>query len=163
VPPGYDGFLQWIEASDISGVIRRSTWLYPFIEILHIFGIVLVAGGAVFFDIQLLTALRKRGTLPSFLPFNLLTWSKRGLILAIPTGILLFATNAVALGYDPVFGAKLLLLLVAAINAWIFHVRVYIPYRHTAAEFNRTTAGVNAMASIIVWMSVISCGRLLAY
>jgi hypothetical protein len=93
-----------MEASSLAVAIRQSTWLYPFIEIIHIFGIVLVAGGAILFDIRLLSAKNK-------LPVEnryLLSWSKRGLILAIPTGILFFITNAMSLSQDPVVATKLL-------------------------------------------------------
>jgi hypothetical protein len=113
---------------------------------------VLVAGGAIFFDIQILSANRK----PVIESRYLLSWSKRGLILAIPTGMLLFTTNALALSNDPVFRLKLLLLLLAAINAWIFHIRVYLPAKWSAARYH-------AIASIVIWISIISCGRLLAY
>lgn len=143
---------KWIEASLLAAAIRQSTWLYPFIEIIHILGIVLVAGGAILFDIQLLSANRK----PVIESRYLLVWSKRGLLLAIPTGMLLFTTNALALSNDPVFGLKLLLLLLAAINAWIFHVRVYLPANWSSARYH-------AIASIMLWISIISCGRLLAY
>lgn len=150
---------KWIEASALAEAIRQSSWLYPFIEIIHIFGIVLVAGGAVMFDLQLLSANRK--------PFAenryLLSWSKRGLIIAIPSGLLLFTTNAMALSQDPVFGLKLFLLLLAAVNAWIFHVRVYLPYQEQQNTAKWGTAKFNAVASIILWLSIISCGRLLAY
>ena len=143
---------RWIEESPLAEAIRQSTWLYPFIEIIHILGIVLVAGAAILFDIQLLSANRK----PVIENRYLLSWSKRGLILAIPSGILLFTTNALALSGDPIFGLKLLLLFLALINAWIFHIRVYLPAKRTAARYH-------AIASIILWISIISCGRLLAY
>ena len=143
---------RWIEASSLAEAIRQSAWLYPFIEIIHILGIVLVAGGAILFDIHLLSANRKLVIENRYL----LSWSKRGLILAIPSGILLFVTNALALSHDPIFGLKLLLLFLAAINAWIFHVRVYLPAKWAAARYH-------AIVSIILWISIISCGRLLAY
>ena len=143
---------RWIEASPLAETIRQSSWLYPFIEIIHILGIVLVAGSAILFDIQLLSRTRK----PVIEDRYLLSWSKRGLILAIPSGILLFTTNALALSRDPIFGLKLLLLFLALINAWIFHIRVYLPAKRTAARYH-------AIVSIILWISIISCGRLLAY
>lgn len=126
--------------------------MYPLIEIIHIVGIVLVAGGALLFDIRLLSKNRNSVLASRYL----LAWSKRGLALVIPSGILLFTTNAIALSNDPVFGLKLLLLLFAALNAWIFHVRVYLPEKWTTARYH-------AIASIILWISIISCGRLLAY
>jgi hypothetical protein len=143
---------KWIEASALATAIRQSTWLYPFIEIIHILGIVLVAGGAILFDIQLLSANRKHVIDQRYL----VTWSKRGLILAILSGLLLFSTNAIALSADPVFGLKLLLLLLAVINAWIFHIRVNLPAKWATVRYH-------AIASIILWISIISCGRLLAY
>lgn len=143
---------RWIEASSLAAAIRASTWLYPFIEIIHILGIVLVAGGAILFDIKLLSSSRK----PVMANRYLLSWSKRGLVLAIPAGLLLFTTNALALSRDPVFHMKMILLLLAAINAWIFHVRVYLPAKWATARYH-------AIASIILWISIISCGRLLAY
>ena len=144
---------RWIEASLLAEAIRQSAWLYPFIEIIHILGIVLVAGSAILFDIQLLSQKNRK---PFIENRYLLSWSKRGLILAIPSGILLFTTNAIALSRDPIFGLKLLLLLLALINAWIFHIRVDLPAKRTAARYH-------AIISIILWISIISCGRLLAY
>jgi hypothetical protein len=162
VTENFLSFLEWIENTSPATAIRRSTWLYPFIEILHIFGIVLVAGAASLFDIYVLSARNRRNI--EYPVYELLRWSKRGLILAIPTGLLLFSTNAMALGTDPVFGLKLLLLLIAAFNAWIFHVRVFLPFQHKNPEtFNWPTARLNATFSILLWMSIISCGRLLAY
>lgn len=143
---------RWIEASELAAAIRQSTWLYPFIEIIHIVGIVLVAGGAILFDCQLLTP----GKRPIIESRYLLMWSKRGLILVIPSGLLLFSTNAISLSTDPVFGLKLFLILLAGVNAWIFHVRVYLPA-------NMAGAKLHAIASIILWVSIIACGRLLAY
>ena len=158
----YAAFFRWIEDARLSAIIRESTWLYPFIEIIHIFGIVLVAGGAIYFDIQLLSSRKMADINAGF--FHLLTWSKRGLLIALPSGILLFITNAAALSIDPVFGLKLLLLLLAAINAWIFHIRVYLPYyQRNHPSFRWPVATVNASFSIVLWMSIIACGRLLAY
>ena len=144
---------KWIEASALATAIRQSAWLYPFIEIIHIIGIVLVAGSAFLFDVQLLSKGKKNLIEDHYL----VTWSKRGLVIAILSGSLLFTTNAIALSTDPVFGLKLLLLFIACINAWIFHKRVD---RHPA---NKSTVKLHAIASIILWVSIISCGRLLAY
>ena len=159
---GITALFEWIEATSLSAAIRESNWLYPFIEIIHIFGIVLVAGGAVFFDLHLLSL--NHAAPSDKRPFRLLSWSRRGLLLAIPSGILLFCTNAVTLSADPVFWTKLSLLLLAAFNAWIFHIRVYMPYYlNNALSFRWSVAKINAVISILLWMSIIACGRLLAY
>ena len=158
----YAQLLQSIEASSLAAAIRHSTWLYPFLEIIHILGIVLVAGAAAMFDLFLLFYFRK-GTMESP-AFHLLTWSKRGLLFVVPSGILLFITNAATLGFDPTFYLKLSFLALAGINAWTFHHRVYLKYtNHPQRAFNTGRARWNAVLSLILWTAVISCGRLLAY
>jgi hypothetical protein len=152
--------LQWLEDSWLAAAIRQSLWLYPALEIVHIIGIVLLVGPALMFDARVL------GLSPSIpvasLSGHLLPWAKRGLgLLIIPSGILLFSTNAVTLAGDPVFWLKLSLLAVAIANAFIFH-RIFKP----EADGNSTIpfrAKVNAFLSIVLWLMIIACGRLLAY
>lgn len=156
------GWLQWLQNSSWAVGIRQSLWLYPAIEIIHIAGIVLVAGGAIFFDLRLLGMSKKIAV--ADMAGHLLTWSKRGLLLAVLSGILLFITNAETLGYDPTFHTKLILLALAGANAWIFHTFVFRPkeqYNHSSSWSRSGKA--NAVCSIILWIAVIACGRLLAY
>lgn len=155
--------LQWLEDSWLAAAIRQSVWLYPALEIVHIVGIVLLVGPALMFDIRLL------GLSPSIgvgsLSRHLLPWAKRSLcLLIIPSGALLFSTNAVTLAADPVFWLKLSLLVVAVVNTIIFHRWVFT--RNVSWNVNAPipfTAKANAILSIVLWLMIIACGRLLAY
>jgi hypothetical protein len=153
-------WLQQIEASSPAAAIRQSLWLYPAIEIVHIIGIVLVAGAAILFDLRLLGVSTKIPV--TDIAGHLLTWSKRGLLLVIPSGLLLFITNAEALGYDPTFHLKLILLACAGLNAWTFHRFVYKYFTSQNTTVPKS-AKLNAVFSILLWVSIIACGRLLAY
>lgn len=156
------GWLQWLQNSSWAVGVRQSLWLYPAIEIIHITGIVLVAGGAIFFDLRLLGMSKKIAV--ADMAGHVLTWSKRGLLLAIPSGILLFITNAETLGYDPTFHTKLILLALAGVNAWIFHSFVFHPKEQYHQNSSWSKSGkANAICSIILWIAIIACGRLLAY
>ena len=156
-----DTALQWLEASSWAINIRQSAWLYPALEIVHIVGIVLVVGPALMFDLRLLGFGKKLPVLA--LSLHLLVWSRRSLLLVIPSGILLFITNAETLGYDPVFWLKMILLIVAGLNALLFHRLIF----HAASSSDQFKvpgrAKMTAMISIIVWLATITCGRLLAY
>lgn len=155
-------WLLWLENTSGAVAIRQSLWLYPGLEIIHITGIALVVGAAFMFDLRLLGF---SGHLPVMgLARHLLAWSKRGLLLVVPSGLLLFITNAQAIGMDPTFWLKMLLLACAGLNALVFHRYSLkapgdwhrqgpIPLRAKAA----------ALVSIGVWVAVIACGRLLAY
>ena len=59
---------------------------------------------------------------------------------------------------------KLTLIAVAGINALLFHVGIY----RSVAKWNENVpapalARVHAVASLVIWIAVICCGRLLAY
>ena len=157
-----DDWLQWLESSSWSLAIRQSTWMYPALEIVHIVGIVLLVGPAFLFDLRLLGVSVR---LPvTELEHHLLTWSRRALMLVIPSGLLLFITNAVALAYNPVFHTKLILILVAGLNVLLFHKIIY----RTVSGWNIGAASpagakITALVSMVVWIAVIACGRLLAY
>lgn len=155
-------YLQWLESSGLAAAIRQSLWMYPALEIIHILGIVLLVGAALLFDIRLLGSYQN---LPiQDLSRYLLPWSRRGLILVIPSGFLLFITNAESLGFDPTFWLKMILLMVAGLNALVFHklgfqdqkdlkILLKTPFHHK----------IQALISIVVWIAVIACGRFLAY
>ncbi len=150
-----------LEAGSWAAGIRQSIWLYPFLEIMHITGIVLVAGAAILFDLRLLNISLR---LPvADMARYLLPWSRRGLILVIPSGLLMFLTNAEALGSSTVFQLKLILLLLACINALIFDRFVFRTHLKIEGDNTPTLAKFNAVISIIAWIAIIACGRLIAY
>lgn len=154
-------WLQRVENTGLAAGIRQSTWLYPGLEIIHIVGIVLLVGGAFVFDWRLL------GFSPNIpvadLAEHVLPWSRRGLWIVVPSGLLLFSTNAESLGTDPTFWLKMLLIVVAGVNVALFH---WITFRSpTGWRRGKTPVGAKAAAicSILAWLATIACGRLLAY
>jgi hypothetical protein len=161
-PSTYTDFLNIVEQSSWASVIRQSTYMYPALEIVHIAGIVILVGAAFLFDLRLLGY--RKGQPVYHLSAYLLPVSRKGLLLIIPSGGLLFITNARALGIDPVFWTKMALLLVAALNVMVFHQFIFKPGARLAAngEFP-SSARISALVSIVSWMGIIICGRLLAY
>ncbi len=150
----------WLENTSWAAGIRQSLWLYPALEIVHIVGIVLLVGAAFMFDLRLL-GFSKSLPLPA-IARHLLPWSRRGLWLIVPSGILLFMTNAKSLSTDPTFWLKMILLLVAAVNVFVFHRFVFKTHSDGRTELS-SASKVSAIVSIGVWIGVIACGRLLAY
>src|SRR5919106_4310338 len=111
-------WLQWLENMGAAVTMRESAWLYPTVETVHIIGFVVVVGAAAMFDLRLLGASR---TLPvTETARHLLPWSRAGLLAVVPSGLLLFVSNAPALSINPAFRLKLVLLAAAAANALMF-------------------------------------------
>jgi len=153
---------QWLEDGYLAVAIRQSAWLYPALEIIHIVGIVLLVGPAFMFDLRLLGFAKKLSV--AALADHLLPWSRRALILVIPSGFFLFITNAITLAFDEVFWLKMVLLVMAGLNALVFHRFTFRTFS-SQRENMRSTNGARAaaLASILLWLSIITCGRLLAY
>ncbi|QNL50230.1 hypothetical protein H8S90_00935 [Olivibacter sp. SDN3] len=155
-------FFSWLESTSLALGIRQSMWLYPALEIVHIVGIVLLVGAAFMFDLRLLGFSK---SLPlQELSNHLLPWSARGLILIAPSGILLFITNAKSLGVDPTFWLKMILLGIAALNVLVFHKFIFKKNIEVSSFYDSPiSVKISAFLSIIIWIAIIACGRLLAY
>ena len=156
------GFFGWLESAPLSLAMRSSLWLYPIVEIFHIAGFVVLVGAAAMFDMRLLGFSR-------FLPVQglgrfLLPWSVASLLLVIPAGLMMFSAHPHEFIDNRVFLLKLTLIATAGINALLFHVGVYrsVVYWNVNISAPRL-AQFHALASLAIWIAVVSCGRLLAY
>ncbi|HEY0844234.1 MAG TPA: DUF6644 family protein [Noviherbaspirillum sp.] len=156
------GFLGWLEATPLSQAMRFSLWLYPIVEIVHIVGFVTLVGAVAMFDLRVLGFAR---SLPvQALGRHLLRWSLAGLVLVVPAGLMMFSAHPHEFLDNPVFQIKLLLIVVAGVNALLFHHGVY----RSVAQWDKdvpapAVAKGQALGSLGIWIAVISCGRLLAY
>ncbi len=152
--------LTMLDTSAVAIAMRGSTWLYPIVEIVHIVGFSVLVGSVAMFDLRVLGFAR---AVPVHAAGRmLLPWAVGSLLVIIPAGLLLFTAHPHELAANKVFQLKLLLIALAGLNALSFHLLVY----RTAATWPITApalARVQAVASLGVWIGVISCGRLLAY
>ena len=154
--------LGWIEQTALATAMRQETWLYPAVEILHIWGFVTLVGSIAMLDLRLLGLSRRMPVRQ--LSRHLLPWSWGALLVIVPTGVLMFIAHAGDFISNGAFVLKLALISVAGINAVAFHLG---PFR-TVDEWDSgqpspPAAKLHAGLSLLLWMGVIACGRLLAY
>ena len=152
----------WLESSGIAVAMREWTWLYPIIEIAHIIGFVVLVGAAFSFDLRLLGV--SSGLPVTHLAHHLLRWSRVSLLVVVPTGFLMFMTNATKMAGNPVFRIKLILIVLAGINALVFRLWTSNSVeRWNVNEPSPLAAKLSAVFSLVAWSAVISCGRLIAF
>jgi hypothetical protein len=157
-----EGTFGAIEAMALARSMRQSLWLYPGVEVAHITGLAVLVGSIAMLDLRVLgigRALPVRALARFLLP-----WTLGSLVIIVPSGLMMFSAHASDFIGNPAFLTKLALLAVAAINAVLFHVLVY---RGVSAWDTRTGAPFAARAqaaiSLALWVSIITCGRLIAY
>jgi len=151
-----------IEMSALGVAMRQSLWLYPIVEIVHLAGIGLLFGSIVILDLRLLGL--SRGLPVRRLAAHVLPWTLASFLLIVPSGLAMFTAHAGDFIASPVFALKMGLILAAGVNAAVFHAGAM----RGASDWdvNRApprAARVAAALSLLAWISVIACGRLLAY
>jgi hypothetical protein len=151
--------LDVLENSTLAEYIRNSGLLYPAIEIIHILGFTILVGAAFMFDLKLLGFSKKVQV--NDLAKHLLPWSQGSFFVVLPSGFLLFMASATDLSRNPVFIIKLILICAALTNAGVYHL--YSKKLIKDKQIRSLLPKINALVSILLWIGVISCGRLLAY
>jgi hypothetical protein len=160
--PDGAAWLVWLEHTGLGVAMRQWRWLYPVVEILHIFGIVLLAGAAAMWDLRLLGVSRR---LPvSLMERHLLPWARVGFAVVLPTGLMMFVAHAMEMATNPAFQVKVALISLALLNAGLFHRGVFRSVEGWDVErVAPVPARIAAGVSLVLWAGVIACGRLLAY
>ncbi|WP_020579376.1 DUF6644 family protein [Actinopolymorpha alba] len=162
VRDGLERVLSWLEGTPVAETVRTLPWAYPGLESAHIIGIALFVGVAAVFDLRLLGA--ARGIPVSTAARSLLPWSWVGFGIVASSGFLMLMANAVSLADNPALQLKALLILLAGLNAAGFHLG---PYRTIGRWEGRDRSPgyvkVPAIASLLLWPTIIVCGRLIAY
>lgn len=151
-----------IESTALGLAMRQSTWLYPAVETAHIIGLAILVGSIAVLDLRLLGFSRSLSV--KKLSAHVLPWSLAGFALIVPSGLMMFVAHAGDLVSNPVFAVKVCLILGAGANAAILHTGAL----RGAAGWDvdampPLAARMAAAASLLLWFSVIACGRLLAY
>lgn len=155
-----------LEASALGEALRQSLWLYPSIEIVHITGIALLFGSIAVLDLRLLGFSREMSV--KKLARHVLPWTAASFLLIVPSGLLMFTAHASDYISSPVFAVKMCLIMAAGLNAALFHAVTFRAADVWDAEEMRKlppppSARIAGAVSLVLWVAVIACGRLLAY
>ena len=162
VKPGADSWLDWVGESQLGAAMRGDLWLYPMVEVVHIIGFAVLVGSVVMFDMRVLGL--SKNIAVTDLARHLLTWSLAALLLIVPAGLMMFSAHPHDFASNSIFILKLCLIATAGLNAALFHVGVYRSVDHwNTAVAAPGIAKCQALLSIALWLTVVLCGRLLAY
>ena len=151
-----------LEASALSQALRSSIWLYPLVNTGHVLGIALLFGAIVPLDLRLIGCWKPVPLEP--LARVLIPVAVCGLVLALSTGALMFATRPPDYLDEPLFGIKLALLGAALCNALLLRRSPHWALLGVTPDAAPRPAWRWAGAlSIGLWLGVITLGRLIGY
>jgi hypothetical protein len=156
-------FAEWIEQTSLAVSIAESRYAFPAIEGLHLIGLSVAVGLLFITDLRLAGLILRKVPLNTVL-HQLRPWVLGGFAVIFVTGGLLFLAEASTLIVSRVFAIKVVLILLAGLNAAYFE---FVIARKPAVRENHPVLPASVrfagLASLTLWSAVIVCGRLIPY
>jgi hypothetical protein len=157
------GLAQWLADTPWSIALHESLYGYPIVESVHVWSLCLFVGLAIVLDLRL-TGLAFKTVPVSEITKRILPWTVLGFALMVASGVLLFYAIPVRSYQSLFFRVKLLLLVLAGINAWVFHSKIYLRLQTWDRDpVPPKQARFAGFASLALWILIIFCGRMIAY
>jgi type III secretory pathway component EscS len=142
--------------------IRESDWMFPTIETVHVFALVLVVGTIMTVDLRLLGIANKERRF-SQVAGEMLPWTWAAFGVAALAGMLMFSSKALTYYSNIPFRLKMVCLLLAGINMVLFH---WLGTRHLEAwDRGRPprAAKLAGGASLLLWTTIVAAGRWIGF
>jgi hypothetical protein len=143
--------------------LRQADFVFPLIEGTHIMALSLSVGLILMLDLRLLR-LAFQSEPVSRIMNQVMPWALPGFAIMFITGIVLALAQAESVYVNYYFRVKMLLLIALGLNAAIYQFKFYP--NMAAWDLGDTVpagAKVIAVLSLVFWVVVIACGRLMAY
>lgn len=147
--------------SAINQWVAINYWLWPILEILHFIGLSLLLGGLIVVDLQLAGVLRR---VSPAMTHRLLPLVIAGFMINLITGVLFFCGDPLRYAINIGFQTKMVLVLLAGLNAGVYHWRVQPLLSgwdgSTAPHWQIRLVGITSLSC---WTGVLLAGRLIPY
>lgn len=156
-------FAEWLAGTRGSIALHESLYMYPLVESAHVITLCLFVGTAVMIDLRLLGWTMRQVPVSEVMK-RLLPWTRAGFLIMFITGALLYYAIPVRTYQNIFFRVKVIMLVLAGLNVWIFHRRV----EPTIGDWDVQRSGpraarVAAAVSLVLWACIIVAGRMIAY
>jgi hypothetical protein len=156
-------FCEWLAATPGSIALHESRYMFLIVLTVHVLTLCVLVGTAVMVDLRLL-GLTLRRVPASEVMARLLPWTAAGFLVMIVSGGLLFYAAPLIEYRNLFFRLKMVTLVLAILNAWMFHRTVY----RKMSNWDRYPvpprgARVSGGLSLAMWAVIITMGRMIPY
>jgi hypothetical protein len=152
-----------LEATPVGVFVRESIWGFPILVAIHIITLVFSVGIVLWLDLRLV-GVSMTGVPVSRVYRRLMPLAFLGFTVMMLSGATLLTGFATSAYKNPYFRVKLVALLVAGINAFVYHTnverRISLWDRSPVPPVAARMAGI---VSIVAWTTVILAGRMMSY
>ena len=158
-------FQLWLELTLLRaepvGTFMHTAWGWPAIESVHFIGLTLLFGSIATWDLRLL-GMAKRVPIAAF--HRLVPFAVLGFAINIASGSLFLMTEPDQYLYNPAFHFKMMFIALAGLNVLVFYVTMFRRVSALGAGAAAPhVAKVSGAVSLIFWLAVIICGRMITF
>ncbi len=156
-------FCDWLSVTPISMLFQSVEWIIPMVQSVHILAIAIVMSSVIMVDLRLMGLMGHSQSI-SGLARRFIPWVWWSLVVLLLSGIVLITAEPRRDLLNPVFQAKMVLVIVAIIVTAIFQetVRRNMEFWDLSPS-RRAGAWATAIISLLVWSAIVGCGRWIAY
>jgi hypothetical protein len=156
-------FSEWLANTPGSIALHESRYMFLIVLTVHVLTLAVFVGTAVMIDLRILGVILVRVRASEVIA-RLAPWTAAGFIVMVASGALLFYSAPLVRYHNLFFRFKMMALLLALLNAWVFHATVY----RRVAEWDLDPvpprrARVAGAVSLVLWALIITAGRMMAY
>jgi hypothetical protein len=152
-------FCRWVQFSPPLVAMRSSPWLFPIIATIHLMGLALVGGSVLVVDLRLLGLGLRRQPVAQ-LARDAERWLLCGLLVSLPTGILLFMCFATKYYYLMFFWVKMMSLFLVLVFTFSVRRRVAMA---DETRMSPVWSKLVALVSLSLWTTVAIGGRWIGF
>jgi Family of unknown function (DUF6644) len=156
-------WFQWVNDFPSAIAIRESVNGYPALLTVHVVSMCLFAGLIIMMDLRLLGVGNLATSVPQ-IQKRLFPWQMLGMTVSSISGLVLVYAQPMRFYGNIFFWIKAVMMVLAGANALAFHFSTY----HSVSAWDSKAvmpfgAKLAGALSIVLWASVVVCGRLIAY
>jgi len=152
-----DGLFARVSDSALAEWVYSSPYIWPTLESIHFVSLCVLAGSLLVIDLRLVGFFRARcaGMISSLIRLALVAFSVN-----LVTGVLFLFGNTYKYVGNAAFNVKMILILLAGLNALFFRVRLARIVDSEDVSFASASVGYLSLA---LWAGVIVCGRMITF
>ena len=152
-----NSFPQWVAHTSLGTVMRKSTLLFPTIEVIHVFGLTLLLGSILATNLRLFGVGLRRQSVPEVaVGLSPMFWT--GLATSIVTGVIMFVGEPMKCFDNEAFWWKMGLLAAAI----VYHLTIFQGVSRSD-RLGPTARKSVAAASLTLWFGVGVAGRVIGF
>lgn len=154
---------EWLGNTSWSIALHESRYAFLVVLTIHVLTLSVFVGTALMIDLRLVGVAMMRVPASQVIG-RLVPFCAAGLILMMTSGALLFYAAPLVRYQNVFFRIKMATLVLALLNAWLFHRTVYRRIddwdRDAVPPWHARLAGG---LSLVMWVVIITAGRMMAY